>query len=108
MATDNPLILSAIIGSKNVVVLITLFSTDHCLDIEVEGDVANGKRRTRSLCEGLYGRQGGCEIEKVRASLVGAQMGMECRQSNVGLRLINDLSVNIHLLESAGSSRRRR
>jgi len=36
MMTDNPLILSAILGSKNAVVIITLISTDHHLDIEVE------------------------------------------------------------------------
>jgi len=29
MATDNPLILSAMLGSKNTGVIITLFSTDH-------------------------------------------------------------------------------
>lgn len=48
MATDNPLILSVILGSKNAGVIITLFSTDHYLDIEVEGDIANGKQITRS------------------------------------------------------------
>jgi hypothetical protein len=54
----------------------------------------------------LCGRQGSCEIDKVQAEVVSAQMGMECRQSNVGLGLVIDLSVDIHLLESAGSSRR--
>ena len=48
MATDKPLLLGAILGSKNAIAIMTLFSTDHYLDIEVEGDVENGKRRTRS------------------------------------------------------------
>lgn len=56
----------------------------------------------------LRGRQGSCEIDKVQAELVSAQMGMERRQSNVGVGLVNDLSVDTHLLESAGSSRRQR
>ena len=37
------------------------------------------------------GQQGSCEIDKVQAGLVSAQMGMECRHSNVGLGLMIDL-----------------
>jgi len=48
MATDKPLLLSAILGCKNAMTSMMLFSTDHYLDIEVEGDVENGKRRARS------------------------------------------------------------
>jgi hypothetical protein len=40
----------------------------------------------------LCGRQGSCEIAKVEAELVIAQMGMECRQSNVGVGLVIGLS----------------
>jgi hypothetical protein len=46
--TDKPLLLSAILGSKNAIAIMTLFSTDGYLAIEVEGDVENGKQRTRS------------------------------------------------------------
>ena len=48
MATDKPLLLSAIIGSKNEIAIIPLFSTDGYLDIEVEGDIENGKWTARS------------------------------------------------------------
>ena len=48
MATDKPLLLSVILGCKNAINSMTLFSTDHYLDIEVEGDIENGKQRTRS------------------------------------------------------------
>ena len=48
MATDKPLLLSAILGCKNAITSMTLFSTDHYLDIEIEGDIENGKRRARS------------------------------------------------------------
>ncbi|KAG6904588.1 hypothetical protein DXG01_008829, partial [Tephrocybe rancida] len=56
------------------------------------------------LCTALCERQQSCEIDQ-QACLVSAQLGMECRQSNVGLDFGNDFSVNIHLLESAGLSR---
>ena len=47
MATDKPLLLSAILGSKNAITIMTLIPTDHhdYLDVEVEGDVENGKWR---------------------------------------------------------------
>ena len=49
MATDKPLLLNAILESKNTITqIVTLFSTDHYLDIQVEGDVENGRRRARS------------------------------------------------------------
>jgi hypothetical protein len=48
MATDTPLLLSAILGSKNAIAIMTLFSTDRCLDIEVEGNIKNGKWGIRS------------------------------------------------------------
>ena len=48
MATDKPLLLSAILGCKNAITSMTLFSADHYLDIEIEGDIENGKRRIRS------------------------------------------------------------
>jgi hypothetical protein len=48
MATDKPLLLSAILESKNAITIMTLTPTDHYLDVEVEGDVENGKRRARS------------------------------------------------------------
>jgi hypothetical protein len=48
METDKPLLLSAILGCKNTMTMVTLCPTDHYLDIEVEGDVENGKRRARS------------------------------------------------------------
>ena len=48
MATDRPLLLSAILESKNAITSMTLFPTDHYLDIEIEGDIENGKRRARS------------------------------------------------------------
>ena len=47
MTTDKPL-LSAILGSKNVIAIMMLFSTDRYLDIEIEGDVENGKQKIRS------------------------------------------------------------
>ena len=46
------------------------------------------------LCTALCGRQGGCEIDKFRASVVSAEIGMECRQSNVSFGLVIDLSVD--------------
>ena len=46
--TDKPLLLGAILESENAMAIMTLFSTDRYLDIEVEGDVENGKRRARS------------------------------------------------------------
>ena len=58
------------------------------------------------LCTTLCGRQEDCKINN-QARIVRAQMGMECRQSNVGLGLVNNFLVDIHVLESAGSSRRR-
>ena len=48
MATDKPLLLSAILESKNAITIMTLFSIDRYLDVEIEGDVENGKRRARS------------------------------------------------------------
>jgi hypothetical protein len=48
------------------------------------------------LCTALCGRQEDCEIDK-QASIVRAQMGMECKQSNVRLGLVNNFSVNIHV-----------
>ena len=48
MATDKPLLLSAILGCKNAITSMTLFFPDHYLDIEIEGEVENGKRRARS------------------------------------------------------------
>ena len=48
MATDKSLLLNAILESKNAITIMTLFSTDHYLGVEVEGDVENGKRRARS------------------------------------------------------------
>jgi hypothetical protein len=48
MATNKPLLLSAILGSKIAIAIRALFSSDRYLDIEVEGDVENGKQRTRS------------------------------------------------------------
>jgi hypothetical protein len=45
MATNK---LHAILRSKIAIVLITLSSTDRYLDIEVEGDIKDGKRRMRS------------------------------------------------------------
>jgi len=48
MATDNPLLLSAILESKTAIVILTLLSTDRCLDIEVEGDIKKGNWRMRS------------------------------------------------------------
>jgi hypothetical protein len=48
MATDKPLLLSAILGSKNAMTIMKVFCTDLYLDIEVEGDVRNGKRMARS------------------------------------------------------------
>jgi hypothetical protein len=46
MATDKPLLLSAILGSKNAITVMKFFCTDLHLDIEVqvEGDVKIGKR----------------------------------------------------------------
>jgi len=44
MATDNTLLLSAILESKNTMTVMMLFSTDRYLDIEVEGDVERGKQ----------------------------------------------------------------
>ena len=43
------------------------------------------------LCTALCGQQGGCEIDKLRASVVSAKIGMECRQSNVSFGLVIDL-----------------
>ena len=48
MATDKPLLLSAILGSKNAIALMMLFPPDRDLDIKVEGDIENGKWITRS------------------------------------------------------------
>lgn len=48
MATDKPLLLSAILESKNAIAIMALLSTDRCLDIEVEGDIEKGKREMRS------------------------------------------------------------
>jgi hypothetical protein len=48
MATDKPLLLSAILESKNAIAIMTLLSTDRCLDIEVEGDIKKGERGIRS------------------------------------------------------------
>ena len=47
MATDTPLLLSAILGRKNAIM--TLFSTDRCLDIEVEGSIKYGIRSQYSV-----------------------------------------------------------
>jgi len=48
MVSDKPLLLSAILGSKNTIAIMTLSSTDRyrCLDIEVEGDIKKGKMRS--------------------------------------------------------------
>jgi len=48
MTTDKPLLLSAILGCKNAIAIMTLFSTEGFLAIEVEGDVENGKQRART------------------------------------------------------------
>ena len=48
MATNKPLLLSAIVGSKLAIAITTLFSADRFLGIEVEGDIENGKKRVRS------------------------------------------------------------
>ena len=48
MATDKPLLLNAILGSKNVIAIMTLFTTDICLDIKVDGDIIKqGKLRSQ-------------------------------------------------------------
>jgi len=47
MTTDKPLLLSAILGCKNAIAIMTLFFTEGFLAIEVEGDL-NGKQRARS------------------------------------------------------------
>ena len=48
MATDKPLLLSAILGSRNAITIMTLIPTDHYLNVEVEGDIENGKWRAQS------------------------------------------------------------
>jgi len=48
MATDRPLPLSAILGCKNAIATMT-FSTDRCLDIEVEGSIKDGIRSQYSV-----------------------------------------------------------
>jgi hypothetical protein len=51
MANDKPLLLSAILGSKNAIAIITfklLFPADRYIDIEVQGDVENWKWSARS------------------------------------------------------------
>jgi hypothetical protein len=48
MTTDKPLLLSAILERKNAIAIMMLFPTDRYLDIELEGDVENGRQRTRS------------------------------------------------------------
>ena len=47
MATDKPLLLSAILESKSAIAIMTL-STDRCVDIEIEGDIEEGKLGLRS------------------------------------------------------------
>ena len=44
MATNKPLLLNAILGSKNATAIMTLFSTDFWLDIEVKGEIESGIR----------------------------------------------------------------
>ena len=44
MATNKPLLLNAILGSKNAIAIMSLFSTDFWLDIEVKGEIENGVR----------------------------------------------------------------
>jgi len=48
MATDTPLPLRAILKRKNAIAIMTLFSTDRCLDIAIEGSITHEKWRIRS------------------------------------------------------------
>ena len=48
METNKPLLLSAILESKNAIVILRLFPTDRWLDIEVERDMKGENRETRS------------------------------------------------------------
>ena len=52
------------------------------------------------LCTALCGQQSSCEIDKLQAPIFSAQIGMECRQSNVGFGLVIDLSVDIQIFSS--------
>lgn len=47
MVTRKPLLLSAILQSKYEITIITLLSTDICPDIEVDGDIEDGKWRSK-------------------------------------------------------------
>jgi hypothetical protein len=49
MATDKPILRSAILGSKNAMTIMKFFCTDLLLDIEVEGDVKIGSQYSVQL-----------------------------------------------------------
>jgi hypothetical protein len=48
MATNNSSPLSAVLGSKIAIAMMSLSSTDRCPDIEVEGINTDGKQKKRS------------------------------------------------------------
>lgn len=48
MMADKPLLLGALLKCMSAIAVMLLFPTDCYVDIEIEGDVENGKDRQRS------------------------------------------------------------
>ena len=87
---DKPLLLSAMLGSKDELIVMWLFLQWLIL-------IYSRYRswRCRWKCEGillfcvtLRGGHQGCEIEEIQTSVVGGQIRMERKQSNVSLAVI--------------------
>jgi hypothetical protein len=109
MANDKPLLLSAIVGSKIAIAIMTLFSAHHYLGIEVKGDVEKGKKRTRSqhsVCLSVDDKEVVKSTNpKPRSPIIKWEWTTDNKMWVLGLSMSS--LVDIHLSESAGSIRRR-
>jgi hypothetical protein len=102
MATDKSFLLSANLGSKNAIAVITLFSADRYLAIEF----TNVEWKARSHFVRLYvANEEVAKSTNSKPQLSALKLGWNADNQMWVFGL--DLSVGVHLLESAGLSPRR-